>query len=498
MRHRIYLRSRYRVLLSYIGQLLVLIGIFHLAPLLLIPAYPAEAEWAGGFVLAGLPLIVAGLLAWKLFSPQEALSLTVQEGSVIVITVWLVAIAAAAVPFITISGLSLPQAVFEATSGWTTTGLTVVDVETAPAVILFFRSFIQLAGGAGFAIIALSAVAGSFGTGLVAAEGRTDQLAPHVRHSAGIVLRIYGAYIVFGVLALRLAGMGWFDAANHAFTALATGGFSTRTESIAYWDSGLIEAIICVLMLLGALNFLTAYTFLRRKFNAVRRNGEIRLAAVLILVSALLLLVVVTWQLYEPDKALRTAVFEVISALTGTGFTIAGDLHHWGDFSWLLLIVLMSVGGGTGSTSGGLKQMRVYIMYKAVSWEIKRAFMPRHMVNEPAIWQGDRRELLSDRQVRKTAAFTGMYLGVLLAGSALMMAYGYPLKDSLFEFASTLGTVGLSVGVTSPDMPPALLVAQSIGMLLGRLEIFVVIVGSLKLFADLRTMLGLRFRPAAT
>lgn len=485
MRQQIYLRGRYRALIGYVGQLIVIIGGLHLVPLLLIPFFPEDAPHVGAFLLAGLPLMVVGLLAWRLYAPKEPLSLTVQEGSVIVVVTWVIAVVAATIPFMQINGLTFSQAVFESTSGWTTTGLSVVDVENTPQILLFFRSFIQLAGGAGFAIIALSAVAGSFGTGLVAAEGRTDQLAPHVRYSASIVLRIYLGYIVFGILALRAAGMDWFDSVNHAFAALSTGGFSTRAASIGYWDSPLIEAVIIVLMLLGTINFIIAYTLLRGKLLAVVRSGELRLMGILLVVGSIALFGVVTTHIYPTlEKSARVAIFEVSSALTTTGFSTV-DYRTWSDFGWMVLILLMLVGGGTGSTAGGIKQLRIYILYKSIRWEIQRAFMPRHMVNEPAIWQGEKRALLNDSQVRQSALFIGMYLTVYLLGSGVMAAYGYSLKESMFEFASALGTVGLSVGVTRPDMPEALLWLQSVGMLLGRLEIFAVIIGLLKLFGDI-------------
>lgn len=490
MRQQIYLRQRYRTLLNYIGQLVVVIGILHLVPLFLLPFYPEERDFADGFLIVGAPLIILGALAWRVSSDKQlALNLSVQEGAVIVVIIWLVATISAAVPFMITIDLNFTQAVFESTSGWTTTGLSVVDLTAAPKLLLFYRSFIQLAGGAGFAIIVLSAIAGSFGTGLLAAEGRTEQLAPHVRNSAAIVLRIYGTYIVLGVLALQIAGMDWFNAVNHAFTALATGGFSTRPESIAYWDSAAIEGIICVLMLLGSVNFLTTYTFIQGKYDAVRRNGELRLAIVVISISAVMLFAVVTVAAYPQAKALRVALFETISALTGTGFSSVTDYHIWNDFGWLLLVILMCIGGGTGSTSGGIKQFRIYILYKAIIWEIRRAFMPRHMVNEPAIWQGDKRELLSDKQVRQVALFVATYIIILLLGSGIMMIYGYPFNESIFEFASSLGTVGLSVGITRPDMPPLLLWLQTAGMFLGRLEVFVVIIGSLKIVRDLGIIL---------
>lgn len=488
MRQQLYLQARYRAMFGYMGEMLVILGLLQLVPLLLIPFYPDEAPLAGAFLLAGLPLIIAGALAWKYYLPKEPVSFTLQEGTVVVVIIWLLAIFTATIPFIAISGLTFSQAVFETTSGWTTTGLSVVDVGSAPKLILFFRSFIQFAGGAGFAIIALSAVAGAFGASVVAAEGRTDQLAPHVRSSAAIVLRIYIGYAVGGILALRAAGMGWFDSVNHAFTALATGGFSTRPESVGYWDSPAIEAVLCILMLLGGINFVTAYALFKGKFGPVFRNGEVRLGGVLVVLGTVLMAIIVTSPLYTADKAARVAIFETISALTGTGFNSIPTYHVFNDFGWLIIIILMCVGGSTGSTAGALKLQRVYILYKAIVWEVRRSFMPRHMVNEPAIWQGEKRELLNDRLVRQVALYIGMYVVVLLIGGGILSAHGYPMRESLFEFASSLGNVGLTGGITSPDMPTTIMWVLPFGMLLGRLEIFAVIIGTVKLLADLKIL----------
>ncbi len=499
MRLRAYLRERYRALFAYAGEILTIIGILYLIPPLLLLFYPHELSQLGGFLLAGLPLIVAGLAFWKLFIPKEAPSLTVQESYVVVVLVWGIAILTGTIPFLINSGLDFSQALFESTSGWTGTGLTVVDVANASHLMLFYRSFMQLAGGTGFAIIAVSAIAGMPGAGLSAAEGRTDQLAPHVRQSASIVMRIYAGYIVFGILALWAAGMDLFDAVNHAFTALSTAGFSTRVESIGYWDNPVIEGIIVVLMLLGATNFLIAYTVLRRKLRAAARSGEIRMMFLVLPVSIVLVLAVATSSLYPTlEKGLRVAVFEVTSAATTTGFSTV-NTAGLPPFVWMVLLVLMLMGGGTGSTAGGIKQFRIYIVYKSVIWEIKKAFMPAHMVNEPAIWQGEKRQLLNDRQVRLMAAFIGMYIGVFLTGSLVMVAFGYDIDESLFEFASTLGGVGMSVGVTAPDMPRVVMWMQSIGMLLGRLEFFPVILGVLKISFDAKTLLSLpRDRDEAT
>jgi trk system potassium uptake protein TrkH len=471
---------------------MVVVGVFYLLPLLLLLFYPAEARYAGGFAAAGLPLALLGALLWLGLRPAEPASLTMQEGMVLVVALWLVSIAVGALPFMLNSEMSFTHAAFETTSGWTTTGLSVFDLEAPPRMMLLYRSLLQLMGGAGFAIVTLSAITGPAGSGLVAAEGRTDQLAPHVRRSAEIVLRLYLSYVGLGMIALKLAGMGWFDAVNHAITAVATGGFSTQAASIGHWQNPAVEVVIMVLMLLGSLNFLTAYTLLRRKLQPVARNGEVRLVLVVLPVTIALigLSLAGTFQL-EPLRALRTAAFESVSALSGTGFNIVTyrDLSH---FALLILIGLMTIGGGSGSTAGGIKQARVYLLYKGIVWEFRRAFLPQHTINEPALWQGDQRLFLDDRRLRQVALFIAVYMSALFLGSAWVAAHGYDLEEALFEFASALGTVGLSIGLTTPAAPDSLLWGLGVGMFLGRLEFFAVFIGLYKLASDLPDLLRLR------
>ena len=326
---------------------------------------------------------------WRFLAPKKIISLSLPEGSVIVVLSWLVAIVVGTIPFMLIQGLNFTQAMFESTSGWTTTGLSVVDVTQASRLILLYRSNIELAGGGGFAIIALAAISGLSGAGLTSAEGRTEQLAPNVRRSAKLVLSIYSGYAVVGILALWLAGMGWFDAVNHSFAALSTGGFSTRTDSIGYWDSPAVEAVTIVLMLLGTLNFLTSYFLLRGKLKAVFRNGEVRLMALVVPLCALIIFFGIAVNLYETlSKGIRVAIFETITALSTTGFSTVG-YRDWNSLGWTILIILMLIGGGTGATAGGIKQFRIYALYRALLWEVKRMLQPKNTVTEPNYWQGD-------------------------------------------------------------------------------------------------------------
>lgn len=493
MRYAVYLRQRYKAILGYTGLLSLLVSLLILSPLALLVAYQDERSQAWGFLLPGLALALPSLWLWRRLKPRRPVSLAMQEGAIIVVLTWLLAILVGTIPFAAISKLNFTQAVFESTSAWTTAGLSVIDVSRAPRLILFYRSVIQLAGGAGLAIIMLSALAGPVGPGLTIAEGRSEQLLPHVQRSARLVLSIYAGYVIVGILALVLAGMTWFDAINHAFTALSTGGFSTRAESIAYWHDPAIEAVIIALMLLGTLNFMTAYTFLRRKVRAAARNSEVRQTGLLLLFGAVVLFFGVTRGLYPTlGESLRTAVFNTVSALSTTGFATV-DYRQWNGLGMLVLILFMLIGGGTGSTAGGIKQYRIYILYKGLVWEFRRKLLPRSAVSEPDIWRGEQRDFISDRQLRQIAMFVFLYLAVFIACAGLIAAHGYPLQDSLFESASALSTVGISVGITAPDAPAGVLWTEIVAMFLGRLEFFTIVIGLIRLVSDVPAILSSTF-----
>ena len=488
-RYTLYLAQRYRAILAYTGLVWLVVSLLILSPLLLLFFYPHESEMAWGFILPGLLLGIPGVLIWRLLAPRTAISLTRQEGAVVVVLSWLPAILMGAIPFGCIAGLNLTQAIFESTSGWSTAGLSVVDVEHTSPLLLFFRSVTQLAGGAGLAIIMVSALAGPLGPGLSAAEGREEQLLPHVMRSAKLVLTLYGSYVVIGAGGLRLAGMSWFDAVNHAFTALSTGGFSTHSASIGYWNSPAIEAVIIVLMLFGTLNFTTAYALIRGKFGAVYRNSELRQTILFLILFASVLFLGVTRALYPSlGESVRVALFNTAAALSTTGFANV-DLAPWNSLGRLAIIVLMLMGGGAGSTAGAMKQYRFHVLFKGLLWEFKRRLLPSSAVTEPSIWQGEGRHFISDRHLRRVALFVFLYVTVFVIGSGVMTAYGYSLSDSLFEFASALGTVGLSVGVTAPDAPAGILWLEICAMLLGRLEFFAVIIGLIRLFTDVPAIL---------
>ncbi len=484
MRKNEHLKKLYCAILSSTGIIFIIISMLIVTPLIVLVQWPEEMKYSPGFLIPSIALGLLGLILWRGFRLKRPAVLTVQEGGVIVLITWITACVFSAFPLMIILKLNFTQAVFESVSGYSTTGLSVVDVTAAPKMVLLWRSIMQFAGGSGFVIIMLSAIAGPSGPGLSIAEGRTDQLVPNVRQSAKLVLYIYTGYIVAGVLALRVCGMKLFDAINHAIPAVSTGGFSTKVESIGYWNSPTIEAIIIVLMIGGNLNFLTSYLLLRGKLKAFINNGEVRVMMILISVCSVLLWLLIANDLYAQwTKSVRVALFEVVSALTTTGFSTV-IYQPWKDTGVFILTILMLVGGGACSTAGAIKQYRIYLLYKTVTWELSRFFKPRTAIIENSIWQGEQKVFVSDSHIKNVIAFVFLYIITYFIGSGILMAYGYPIRDALFEFASSLGNVGLSVGITSPMAPLGVLWTETIGMFLGRLEFFIIFVSIAKIIKD--------------
>lgn len=487
---RRHLLGRYRAILASVGFVCYVAGLVMTAPLAALPFWPGEAWSAGAFLIPGLSLAAAGFLCWRLLRSRDMMTLTLSEGSIVVVLSWMTVCIASALPLMSAAGLGFTQAVFESVSGWTTTGLTVVDLPSAAHTVHLWRGIMQFAGGAGLAVILLSAMSGPMGASVTAAEGR-DLLVPHVKRSARLVMTLYSGYAIAGIAAFRLAGMDAFDSVIHTFAAISTGGFSTHVESIGFFDSTTVEAVAIALMILGNLNFVTAWALARADARSFWRSGEIRLSALLIPLCTVLLFVFTCAGVYPSlGKSVRVAVFETVTALTTTGFSTV-SYADWNGFGVLVLIVLMLVGGGTCSTAGGIKQFRVYALWRSVLWDLRRALMPSRAVQKRVLLETGSEVHISDERLRQIGTFVFLYMTLFFVGSAVIMAQGFGLRESLFEFASSLGTVGASIGLTSPGLPGGVLWTMTAGMFLGRLEIFIVLAGMSKLARDGAGMAGL-------
>ncbi len=485
------LKKRYSIILWNLGSLFQWFTFILLFPLIFVLFYPNELHSGVYFIEAAIISFLFGVFL-KLsssISKEEANIVMIQEGAVIVLFSWVGVILLSALPFIFARVLNFAQAVFESTSGWTTTGLTVVDVTKISPLFLVWRSVMQYIGGAGFAVIMVGSIIGPGGFGLYSAEGRTDNILPNIKDSAKMIMVMYLTYAAAGIVAYVISGMSPFDAFNHSLTALATGGFSTKLGSIGEFSSVPIEVITIVLMFLGTTGFGIHYTLWKGNFKAFLKNGEPWLMLVTVIISTLIMSVRgIGVAFHNGEQAFRESLFQVVSALTGTGFsTVDFTQHGWQIFStgMFVLTVLMILGGMMDSTSGGLKQFRLFVTLRLIVDAIVKFVSPKNAVREIVVWKGDKPKVVDRGMIREILLVFSLYFTTYAIGVIILTLYKFPLQDSMFEFASALSGVGLSCGVTRPDLPAGALWTLTIGMFLGRLEFLVIIYSISKLLRDL-------------
>jgi len=403
------------------------------------------------------------------------------------------------------------HALFESMSGWTGSGLTMaVHEPSLPRAIQWWRSLIQWVGGVGVIVLTVSILArpGSGSYALYRSEAREERIHPSIISTVRTVWKLVVAYTLLGavmlVVAIRASDYGaglplWevgWQALNHAMTGLTTGGFSVTDNSIATYGSPLVETVLLPIMTLGAIAFPIHYAVLHdRDYSQLWRDVQTRWLLVLLVAGAAVLAIQNlrvltdafegTWRALpavglsaaEVD-AVRDSTFQFVSALTCTGFQSA-PIGGWGEGSKVLVSGAMVLGGAAGSTVGGIKIIRGYLVARGIRWQLSRVFLPASAVVTGRI--GDRRlgRAEMEREFAEAAVVSMLWLLLLVASTLVMVNFAgaeFTLGDALFEVASAQGNVGLSSGITGPGMEPILEAMFLFNMWIGRLEIIPILV----------------------
>ncbi len=479
--------SGYPLIINYLGIFAVLIGLIILIPLLIIPFYPEEITYMDEFLIPSLSSIAVGLFIMFLFRGREKGRLERSQDAILVVGIWILAIMVSAMPFVLTGHYNLTQAIFETTSGYSTTGLTVIDVTQTPHIYLLFRSLLQFVGGVGLVLVLTSAISDKFGMRLYSAEGHSDKLVPNLIKSGRIILSIYVGYILIGMFAYMIFDMSAFDALNHSICAVATGGFSTQAGSIGAFNSLGIEITTIILMILGGTNFFVHLFLIRGKLKNVFGHVEIKLLGLLVLIF-LPLLTINYYTNYNDGfwMSLRISTFQFFSAITGTGYQTVETFTTLPSLFISILIIAMVLGAGMGSTAGGMKQYRVALAFKSIWWNIREQLSHHKTIRTRFISKIGTRTIVSKEEIIQNHSFLMVYMIALVLGTLIFTAYGYNITNALFEFSSALGTVGLSVGITGYDAPNGILWTSTLGMFLGRLEFYVIFVAIARITNDLR------------
>lgn len=406
-----------------------------------------------------------------------------REGMIVVTLTWIFSSLLGMLPYY-LGGYigTITDAYFETMSGFTTTGSTVLtNIEALPHGVLFWRSLTQWQGGIGMIVFTV-AVMPIIGGG---ASQMFDAETPGITHErfrpriAQVAKRVWGVYVFLTLILIFLlwAGpMNLYDAVNHAMTTMATGGYSTKNASIAYWDSAYIDYTITIFMCLGATNMALFYFFFNGKFSKLLKDEETRWFYVFVIVT---MLVVTAWLVFKglaPNfpEAFRLASFQVATLVSTCGYATA-DYIPWGPFFWLIAIILMIICGCAGSTCGGLKMGRMMILTKSLFNEFKKRTHPHAVV--PVRVNG---HVLSPDIVYRVLSFAFVYIILIVISCLVLMADNVGFEESIGAVVSAISNTGPGLGAVGPvgnysELPDFTKWVLSFVMMTGRLEIFTVL-----------------------
>jgi len=503
--------SDLRTVLRGLGGIFIIIGFVTLIALA-VPLYFGEYGPSCGFDAIG-PLLITAALYFGIGFPlyyvfKKADPANFKSAMVTAALGWMFISLISAIPFWLIpynvndpnTTMAYLSAFFESMSGWTGTGLTMVGGGEAnlPHTLQFWRSLIQWVGGVGVIVLTLSILARP-GTGsfvLYKGEARDQKTHPSIISTVRTIWWIFLLYTVIGIVALMIIGavtsdgMGLWESLNHAMTALATGGFSVTSDSIASF--GVISQIaVLILMGFGAIAFAAHYNLLKGRIKKFLSDTQFKAMIALIILGVIGLTFANLYDYGSFFASLKASGFQFVSALTCTGFATA-DIASWGESAKIILAFAMIIGGAAGSTAGGIKLFRGILLYKGVGWRIKRAIStPRrvfvHKLGDKSLTKDDAMDLINE-----AAIISFMWVILLFAGMIVLLQFtpGNPkLSDTVFEVCSAQGNVGLSTGITNIHMPPVTKGMMIFNMWIGRLEIIPIIVLIKSMFGIRRNIL---------
>ncbi len=470
----------YRFILLVLGLLLVVEGVFMLLSGFVALLY-GEYDLPYHLTSAGICIVPGMIIAAILKDAPK--NIGKREGYLVVSMVWIVFSLFGLLPFWLSNAIpSFTDAFFETMSGFTTTGSSILnDIEALPHGILFWRSLIQWLGGMGIIVLSLAILPflGVGGMQMFVAEVPgivPDKLHPRITETAKRLYSIYVAYTLMETVLLWVGGMSFFDAICHSFTTMATGGYSTKQASVAYFSSPFLQYVIILFMFIAGTNFTLSYSALHGKMKKVIQDEEFRnyfwiTIGVSIIIGSVLYF---SGDVATVEKAWRDSLFQVVSLITTTGYATA-DYLVWLPFLSVIVLLLMFLGGSAGSTGGGIKVVRIVLLMKNSYYELKRLIHPNAII--PVRYNS---RAVAPNIVNNVLAFIVIYMLIIGVSMVIMSMMGLELDTSLGAVATSIGNIGPGFGEVGPAanfyyIPTLGKWFLAFLMLVGRLELFTVI-----------------------
>jgi trk system potassium uptake protein TrkH len=467
----------YKIVFNVIGKLLVLLAASMLLPLI-VAIYYKEPESINIFAAASIITAVSGaILSLTLKSEDEFRR---RESFAIVAVGWFIVTIFAAIPYL-LHGLHPVDALFESMAGLTTTGSTILtDIEGHTRSFLFWRSLTQWLGGMGIIVLVLAIAPGLgvAGRQLFRAEApgpESDKLTPHLKATAKILWSVYLVFSIAEMILLYLAGLTVYDAVTTTFSTMATGGFLPHEGSIMAFNNPAVEVIIILFMFIAGASFALHYkTFFVNKKSLVK-NREFQIYSLILVTASLLVAMHLKSSGSGIVESICLSTFQVVSVMTGTGFATA-DFNQWGDFSRIILLFLMFIGGCAGSTGGAIKVVRISLLIKYSYRELFKALHP-HVV-KPVRFAG---KAIPSEIMQSVLAFISLYMFAFVISTLLLSGLGLDFISSLSASAATLGNVGPGLNLVGPmssyaAIPAVGKIVLILNMWIGRLEVITVLI----------------------
>lgn len=468
----------YHNVLHVIGITIVVEGIFLLVPIPVSIIYHEHLTFH--FIASAIIALLVGLLLYYATKKQKSNEPSVKESLVIVSLSWICISIFGSLPYLfTHSIPHFYNAIFETVSGFTTTGSSIlVNIEELPKSILFWRALTHWIGGMGI-IVMVIAILPYFkigGSHLMVAEGSyfgVEKIKPRMIDVAKRLWIIYVMLTICETILLYIAGMPLFDAVCHSFATIATGGFSTKNNSIMGY-SPLIQYIITVFMILSGMNFTLHYFLLHKKFNRLFKNEEWKTYMLIILISTTLITFYISNSSNDIENSFRQALFQVSSILTATGF-VSANYEEWSHFACVIIFIIMLIGASVGSTGGGIKVARYVIAFKNIKRRIRFTLSPNSV--NTIKYNG---QTLKYETVISITSFIFIYFFTIIVGSIIMTLMGLDIKTASTSIMTTLGGIGPGFGGVGPidnfaAIPILGKLYLAFNMILGRLEILTVL-----------------------
>ena len=467
MKRKYITKADLKVVLHYIGYIMQGLGVVLLTPILVALIF-GEYIRVSAFLIPCFISFALGTFLSKRFNNYDNLRL--KHGMLISSFAWLWASIIGASIMCLALNLQFIDALFENMSAWTGSGMTFfINVEILPKSILFLRSLEQWIGGLGIVIIFIGILirSGTAASRLYKSEAREEKIKPNIANTLRKALEIYLVYTAIGILLFILVGLPIFDSVNLTFTSISTGGMSIKNANVGFYQNSLVYIISMVLMILDATSFSIHYKLVKTKGKSVLKDVQFQLMIGLIFIASAFILV--TNKMVPIEE-----LFTIVSAITTTGANVVPpyELATWKGSSLIVLMVLMLIGGSSGSTSGGLKLIRIITVLKGTNLTVTNLVSPEGRVVNTKI--GGKR--INEREIKESSAYIVMFFLFLVFGWAMMTLYGYDPFTALFDIVSIQSNNGLSTGIVFGGLPTPLKLTLIFLMWIGRLEIIPILV----------------------